>query len=196
VRWRAASAHRLDDAPSLAQDLVMPSSVGHIEIAPIRLHHAEGLRRAFDLIAREARYLSDLKAPPIDEVRDYILKTLERNSPMFVALGDAAVVGWCDIRRDPTAARAHRGTLGIGVAPRWRDCGIGSKLLLATLERARSAGFVRIELDVFSDNFRALALYEKFGFVREGYQRDAARIDGRYRDSVLMALIDRANGEP
>lgn len=46
-----------------------------------------------------------------------------------------------------------------------------------------------VELHVHADNLRAIALYEKVGFVREGMARGAIRIDGRYIDSVLMALI-------
>jgi RimJ/RimL family protein N-acetyltransferase len=168
---------------------------GQIEIAPIRLHHAEGFRRVFDVVARERRYLAMLEAPPIDDVRQYIRESLEKDSPMVVALGDHAVIGWCDIRRDSVASRAHRGTLGMGVMPAWRGKGIGSRLIAATLQRARRAGFVRIELDVYTDNSRAVAFYEKFGFSREGVQRDACRIDGCYRDAIIMALVERTNAE-
>jgi RimJ/RimL family protein N-acetyltransferase len=172
----------------------MAKPVQQIEIESIRLHHAEGLRRVFDTVAREGRYLAAVEAPPIDDVRRYILEALENSNPMFVALADEAVVGWCDIRRDSIATRAHRGTLGIGVAPPWRGFGIGSRLMSAVLERARPAGFVRVELDVHADNLRAITLYEKFGFIVEGRQRYAWRIEGHFRDAILMALIDRGSG--
>ena len=47
----------------------------------------------------------------------------------------------------------------------------------------------RIELDVFSDNVRAQALYEKMGFVKEGLKRRSAIRKGRYADEYLMARL-------
>lgn len=40
-----------------------------------------------------------------------------------------------------------------------------------------------------ADNARAIALYEKIGFVHEGRGRDAVLIDGRHIDSLNMAII-------
>ena len=47
----------------------------------------------------------------------------------------------------------------------------------------------RIYLHVFADNARAIAAYEKAGFVREGLLRAAAHIDGQWMDVVPMGLI-------
>ena len=44
-----------------------------------------------------------------------------------------------------------------------------------------------------SDNARAISLYDKVGFVREGVQRDAVYIDGEYRDTIVMAIVEREN---
>ena len=38
---------------------------------------------------------------------------------------------------------------------------------------------------------RAIALYEKAGFVREGIVRDASLIDSVFRDAILMAIVER-----
>jgi RimJ/RimL family protein N-acetyltransferase len=108
-----------------------------------------------------------------------------------VAKGE--VVGWCDIRRHDFPAHAHRGTLGMGIVPAYRGQGLGLRLLKTTVERAGDAGFVRIELAVYVDNTRAIALYEKAGFVREGVQRDAVLVDGQFRDAIAMAPIRREN---
>ena len=62
-------------------------------------------------------------------------------------------------------------------------------LIGETLQGARAFGFTRIELSYRQGNARVAALYESFGFVREGVQRSAVRVDGVYEDLVLMALI-------
>ena len=169
-----------------------PAPGDRVEIAPVRLRHAEALRRVFDTVARERRYLPVFEAPPLDDVRRYIQDAIDKDDPAIVALGGDAVVGWCDIRRDAQPAAAHRGVLGMGVVPPWRCRGVGSRLIEAALSLARERCFVRIELEVFADNHPAIALYQKFGFVREGIRRDAIAIDGRYCDSILLAIVDRA----
>jgi RimJ/RimL family protein N-acetyltransferase len=164
-----------------------------VEITPVRLRHAEALRRVFDTIARERRYLPVFEAPPLDDVRRYIQDAIEKDDPAIVALGDDAVVGWCNIRRDSQPTGAHRGVLGMGVVPRWRRRGVGSRLIEAALGLARERCFGRIELDVYADNHPAIALYKKFGFAHEGVRRDAVLIDGRYCDAILLAIVERAN---
>jgi RimJ/RimL family protein N-acetyltransferase len=64
---------------------------------------------------------------------------------------------------------------------------------LAVLDEAKRSGFVRIELWAHSDNARAIALYEKVGFVREGLLRATGVIDGEFMNSVVMAIIDADN---
>lgn len=84
------------------------------------------------------------------------------------------------------------GLLGLGMTIRegFRGQGIGSALMEATLEWARSTEAHKIELQVWPDNERAIALYEKFGFEREGYLRSHyRRKDGSLRDAVVMGLL-------
>jgi len=81
----------------------------------------------------------------------------------------------------------------MGIIPPYRARGLGRRLIDAAVAQARKADFVRIELFVHSDNARAIALYEKVGFVREGVQRDAVYIDGEYRDAIVMAIVEREN---
>lgn len=47
----------------------------------------------------------------------------------------------------------------------------------------------KIMLRVFASNERAIASYEKVGFVQEGYFKDEVLIDGKYRDLIFMAKI-------
>lgn len=158
-------------------------------IEPIREDHIDSFRLALDIVSRERKYLSRFEAPPPERMRVFILDMIKGGHPQFVAVVGPDVVGWCDIRRREIDSHAHRGTLGMGIVPGYRGQGLGTRLIKATLDAARAAGLRRIELDVHADNPRAIALYEKVGFVREGIARDAVRIDGRYIDSIGMAMI-------
>ena len=164
-----------------------------IAIAPIMPDHIESFHRALDLVARERKYLSFLEAPPLDQVRRFVLDRIAAGDPGFVAIVRGEVVGWCDISRLDRLIHAHRGALGMGIVTSYRGRGLGLRLINETLAQARKAGFVRVELSVHADNARAIALYDKVGFVREGVQRDAIRIDGQYGDTIMMAIVEREN---
>jgi RimJ/RimL family protein N-acetyltransferase len=80
----------------------------------------------------------------------------------------------------------------MGLLPAFRGRGLGAALTSATLTEARRRRLVRIELTVHADNSRAVALYERIGFKTEGVLKDAVRLDGRYKDMILMAIVDRS----
>lgn len=166
-----------------------PEALAEIVIEPIRKAHVESFHRALDIVARERKYLTFLEAPPLESTRAFICEMIENGHPQFVALDGDVVVGWCDIHRSERPSHAHRGTLGMGIVPGYRDRGLGRRLITATLGAAQLIGLHRVELDVHADNARAIGLYEKVGFVREGLARDAVLIDGRYIDAIHMAIL-------
>jgi ribosomal-protein-alanine N-acetyltransferase len=53
----------------------------------------------------------------------------------------------------------------VSVLPTWQGQGLGSRLLLACIERVRGLGFEGIELEVDGRNTAAMQLYRKHGFV-------------------------------
>jgi len=130
-----------------------------------------------------------VEAPPLQDVRTYVLGNIASGVPHFVALAGAEVVGWCDVAPKPRATLKHSAVLGIGVARSYRGRGIGIQLLEATLRAAKAAGLTRIELTVRVDNEKAKRLYEKLGFAVEGVCRRHMLVDGEYKDSYLMALL-------
>ena len=52
-------------------------------------------------------------------------------------------------------------------------------------------GLHRLFLRVYADNRQAIRSYEKAGFEKEAYLRDDVCIDGKYRDIVLMGVLNR-----
>ena len=79
--------------------------------------------------------------------------------------------------------------LGMAVAAAWRGRGIGSALLAEAIDRAREAGAHKVALQVWPHNSAAIALYERFGFQREGYlTRHYRRRSGELWDAVIMGL--------
>jgi putative acetyltransferase len=50
-------------------------------------------------------------------------------------------------------------------------------------------GITRLELQVFANNARAIALYERMGFQVEGRRRMAVMVDGVAIDVLMMATL-------
>lgn len=165
------------------------------QIVPMERRHVAGFHELLDEVARERRYLAFLEAPPVAEVRRFVLKNLRSGAAQFVAVDADRVVGWCDVTPKPRESMRHSGTLGMGVAATHRGRGVGAALLRTTLETAIARGLSRIELVVRVDNEPAIALYRRFGFEVEGRQREALRVDGLPYDTLLMALLADQSGD-
>jgi RimJ/RimL family protein N-acetyltransferase len=128
---------------------------------------------------------------PASEERRY-LKAIRRldDAAVFVAeSASAGLVGRLSIARDPHPASPHVADVGLLVASAHRGRGIGGALLDAAVAWARRVGITKLELHVFPHNTPAIHLYERFGFVQEGYRRAQYRRGSEVLDAVLMAYL-------
>lgn len=90
--------------------------------------------------------------------------------------------------------RAHAAEFWIAVHDEVAGRGVGSQLLAAVIDTADNwINVLRIEMTVFTDNERAIALYKKFGFEIEGTHRAASFRNGRYDDVYCMARLRPPN---
>jgi RimJ/RimL family protein N-acetyltransferase len=122
------------------------------------------------------------------------LKLLRRYPDAAVLVAesdDGEIVGRMSLGRDQHPASHHVADLGLMVALEWRGRGVGRALLEAAVDWAREAGIRKLELHVFPWNERAIALYERFGFEREGYRKGHYRRGSEDVDAVLMAYAVR-----
>ena len=124
-------------------------------------------------VADERRYLRAIRRYP--------------NAAVFVADDDGLIVGRLSIARDQHPASRHVADLGLMVAMTHRRQGIGTGLLETALEWARESEVRKLELHVFPHNEAAIKLYEKFGFVKEGYRSGHYRRGQEFVDAILMA---------
>ena len=159
-----------------------------IEVRPITNDDIPGFRETLDAVARERRHLAMLEAPSLERMRDFIGHNIAQDHAQFVATDDNRIVGWCDITPGAHGEK-HVGRLGMGVVKDYRGRGLGRKLLEATLAKARTKNFEKIELQVYASNAAGCALYRKLGFIEEGCRRRARLVDGVYDDILLLALF-------
>lgn len=134
-------------------------------LVPLSSSHFAQLHDVFDAVCREKR---------------------------FLVFDNHAVVGWCDVHRQFAHARQHVVTLGMAVAASHRGRGIGRALITKAIGHTSALGISRIELTVHTQNTVAQAFYSSVGFVHEGTQERAWRIDGVYFNVHFMARLTEA----
>ena len=163
--------------------------MNQVLIRQISQDDIEGFHSCLDAVARERKYLGLTKASLIEETRRWLVAGMEQDEIRLIAIIGSQIAGWCDIESREWEGFTHSGRLGMGVLKESRGQGIGSALLHQALVEARNRGLERVELDVYASNRTAIDLYEKFNFQIEGQKRRARKLDGRYDDIIVMALL-------
>jgi RimJ/RimL family protein N-acetyltransferase len=166
----------------IAQDVVVRRALPADAAALVALGRSVGSEpegwlisdRTWRSVLDERRYLRDVRRYP--------------HAAVFVAEAPEGIVGRLSIARDPHPASHHVADLGLMVAAPRRRQGVGTALLTEAVRWARDSDVTKLELHVFPHNEGAIALYERFGFVREGYRRRHYRRGREYVDAILMAL--------
>jgi RimJ/RimL family protein N-acetyltransferase len=152
---------------------------------------AQGLKRLGDEVSAEPEgWLATVDGwRSVGDERRY-LRAIRRypHAAVFVAeTEDGSIVGRLSIARDQHPASRHVADVGLMVAQSYRRRGIGRALLAAAAKWAGEHDVRKLELHVFPYNEAAIALYEQFGFLREGYRRHHYRRGDEYIDAILMA---------
>lgn len=128
---------------------------------------------------------------PSEEAWAERLKTPPPESFSLVVEVGGVLAGMAGLFADRAGLRRkHCLHLGISVAAPFQGMGAGNTLMTELLSYADNwANCLRVELEVFTDNARAIGLYEKHGFAIEGTKRCDSLRDGRYVNSHLMGRL-------
>lgn len=101
---------------------------------------------------------------------------------------DGQFVGIATLYLQPYKRLMHNCEMGIIVSPEMRGRGIGSQLMSAIIEKAKTVFKIEVlHLQVHPQN-PAVKLYERFGFKRFGLQERWIKADepGQYHGRALM----------
>jgi putative acetyltransferase len=85
----------------------------------------------------------------------------------------------------------HRATFGISIRDDYQNKGLGKILTQYMLDIAKERGMKKVELTVVTQNERAIHIYEKMGFEKEGLIRleHWNPILGEYGDVHFMGKL-------
>jgi putative acetyltransferase len=113
-------------------------------------------------------------------------------SKQLVANLDGRIIGDIGLNATSSARRRHVGTIGMGVHDDFVGRGVGAALMRTVIDMAENwLNLSRLELTVYTDNDKAIRLYEKCGFVKEGHLKQYAFRNGIYVDAYSMARLRR-----
>jgi RimJ/RimL family protein N-acetyltransferase len=157
-----------------------------VTVRPATLADVDALVAMLVEVAGEGRWIGTEAPVDVDRRRRRMEAEVE---------GEDAIVLVAEAGREPVGqlglhlARYGVADLGMAVAAGWRGRGVGTALLREAISQARKAGAHKLALQVWPHNAAAVALYERFGFRREGYlHRHYRRRSGELWDAIVMGL--------
>ena len=171
----------------------MNKSVFVIERA--REEDAEALLEYLKIVGGETDNLSfGAEGVPVDlkTEKSYLHLQYESvDNVQYLAKVNGEIIGTASLNRKSNRM-SHRGVFGISLKKAWWGCGAASVLMERILAFAKETGVEQVNLEVRSDNKRAIALYEKFGFRKLCTFPGFFKINGEMIDFDLMNLSIRA----
>lgn len=146
-----------------------------------------------DAISRESDFLTFEPGEhdfTEEKERELIQEYAKQDNRLFIlGLIDGDIVAALTFAGGPRSRTRHAGEFGMSVRKARWGRGIGSVMLDTLIRWGRENPVVtKINLRVRTDNPRAIRLYERKGFVREGRLRNDMQIDGQHFDQYIMGL--------
>ena len=161
----------------------------NIEIKPAQTEHAElALQYYSCLLSEKLPFILDNPIPSLDDEIKFIQQHDGEHAILFMAMHDNQVVGLSGYQIKTHHQLSHTCSLGISIDKEFRGKGIGSKLISAGENWCRSKSIHRLELEVLEDN-PAITFYHKLGFEKDGSKRDAIKVNGAFKDMIIMSKI-------
>lgn len=112
------------------------------------------------------------------------------NSKIVAAEVEDSIVGFLAVSHRTLERIKHTATFVIGIEKEYWGKGVSGSLMTEMFHWVEKNEINRIELEVVSENKRAIELYKKHGFEVEGVKRKDHNIgNGQYLDTLIMAKL-------
>jgi phosphinothricin acetyltransferase len=167
---------------------MMPTS--RIRIRPALTEDADEVARIYNHGIAERQATFETRPRTAEEVRAW----LDQDRPFLVATDEHdRPIGFARLTPYSTRkAYAGIGEHGIYVDPDARGRQVGLTLLNELAQVAEQAGYYKLTSRIFTSNEASLRLHRKAGFTEVGIQRRHGRLDGEWKDTML---VERLLGE-
>ncbi|MBM4765208.1 GNAT family N-acetyltransferase [Bacillus sp. B15-48] len=131
----------------------------------------------------------DLVDQTIEEREKWFHK-FNRKYPLIVAEHNGEIAGYCGLSAyNPKAAYANTVELSIYLSEKHRGYGIGGKLMMEVIKRAKKLGYHTIIAGITEGNDASVKLHEKFGFEIAGRLKEVGYKFGKWQNVLYLQLI-------
>jgi len=161
-----------------------------VKLRPAAPSDAEGWITLLEEVAAEGHFiaLESVGMTRRQLARHLRLSSWSDEGAALVAVSEGVrVVGQLTLVRDRGIYR-HTAELGMSITSAYRGMGLGTAMIEGAFDWARTHRVEKLCLNVFPHNERAIALYEKMGFAREGHRSRHAKLSYGYEDLIEMAV--------
>ena len=114
----------------------------------------------------------------------------------LVARLNGEVVGW--VALSPISSRkAFKGVaeVSVYVSQRAIGMGIGRRLIQALIDNSEHHGYWTLQAMIFPENIGSIKLHMKHGFEKVGTRKQMGKLNGIWRDVVLLERRSEINGK-
>jgi L-amino acid N-acyltransferase YncA len=161
-----------------------------IAIRPAVENDLADILRIYNQAIEKTTAVFEYRAHTLDMRREWFRVKQAASLPVLAAVESGAVVGFASygpFRAWP--AYKYTVELSVYVDERERGRGIGTTLVRAILEQARSQELHVVIAGITSDNVVSLRLHEKLGFVEVAHIREVGHKFGRWLDLKLLQIV-------
>ena len=158
-----------------------------------KVEDAENMIKYLNLVGGESDNLlfgKDEFRLTVEQEMEYIKKVSnDFNTLMILGLIDNEIVSIAQIASPNRKRIAHNSELSISVKKAYWNMGIGSVVMEELIKFGKVHGTIRnISLGVKASNYKAIKMYEKFGFKKIGVHKNYFNVNGSFDDEILMDL--------
>ena len=100
---------------------------------------------------------------------------------------EGVVVGWAALT--PVSGRcvyAGVAEVSVYVTPQYSGHGVGKMLMNALIESSETEGLWTLQAGIFPENIGSVRLHESVGFRQIGHRERIGKMDGVWRDTLLL----------
>ncbi|WFA08896.1 GNAT family N-acetyltransferase [Tissierella sp. Yu-01] len=154
---------------------------------------AEAMLEYLDKISKESDNLTfgngEFKLT-LEQEENFIDNISKQNNAIFlIAEIDGKIIGNLSFAGGSKPRIAHTGEFGVSVLKDYWGQGIGTYLIEYLINWSKESGIIRkVNLRVRSDNYSAIHVYKKLGFIEEGLITRDLFINGNFFDSISMGM--------
>lgn len=151
------------------------------------VNDAKALHDAFCDVVNEGQWLPTfVSTATVTDWMNWIQRAASGCEIILVAEIGGQYAGHLTLQPEEWMASRHVAKLGIIVAKKHRQQGVGKSLMRSAEDFALRKQYEKIVLSTFQDNEAALALYTSLGYRLVGVRRNQFKMPKGYIDEILM----------